>query len=68
VPAFCVLLVADDGVPVLERVETEESPIVGDLIRIEGTLAEVTHVWPGNQGADLPDIRRPRLEGRAAFS
>jgi hypothetical protein len=70
VSSFCVLLVPEwSGVPVTDSFEAAELPVAGDLIRIQGTLAEVTHVWPrGDQAADLRAITRPKLEGWTALS
>jgi hypothetical protein len=63
VPAFSVLLVPETtGVPFPDSVEAEELPIVCDLIRIHDTLAEVTHVWPGEQFAKLRAVTRPKLQ------
>jgi len=64
VPAFCVLLVPEsNGVPLLNSIEADELPFVGEFIRIDDTLAEVTHVWPG-QEAELRAVTRPRLATR----
>ena len=60
---FSVLLVPEQsGVPFLDSVDADELPTVGDLIRIHGTLAEVTHVWAGEQTAELRAVTRPRFD------
>lgn len=64
VATFSVLLVPEpSGVPVLDSVDADDLPAVGDLIRVHGNLAQVTHVWPGEQAAELRAIARPSLDG-----
>lgn len=55
---FSVLLVPEtSGIPVLDSFEADDLPVVGDLIHIRGTVAQVTNVWPGEQ-AELRAIGR----------
>ena len=61
---FSVLLVPQStGVPFLGRLDADELPIVGDVISIQDTLAQVTHVWPGDAGPEVRAITLPRLAG-----
>jgi hypothetical protein len=58
VATFSVLLVPEtSGIPVLDNIEAEDLPVVGDFIEIRGTVAQVTHVWPGEH-AELRAIGR----------
>jgi hypothetical protein len=66
VATFSVLLVpVPSGIPVLDSVDADDLPAVGDLIRVNGYIAQVTHVWPGEQAAELRAIARPSPEGEA---
>jgi hypothetical protein len=60
VATFSVLLVPEpSGVPFFDSVDADELPSVGDLILVHGNLAQVTHVWPGEQAAELRAIGHP---------
>lgn len=60
---FSVLLVPEpSGVPFLDSVDADELPSVGDLILVHGDVAQVTHVWPGEEAAELRAIGRPSPE------
>jgi hypothetical protein len=63
VTIFCVLLVPEtSGVPFLGSLVSDELPFVGDLITVQDTLAQVTHVWPGDDGPEVRAITLPALK------
>jgi hypothetical protein len=62
VALYSVLLVPEtSGVPFLGSLDADELPVVGDLISVQDTLAQVTHVWPGDAGPEVRAITLPAL-------